>query len=91
MHKGLLMKQFNKYEEAKKLFLRCIKIGEVYDARITRECGLQLQNILYKVEQKPKNKQLEAFMDTFKHKNSDFVFLVNESPVENDNGAKMIE
>ena len=30
-------------------------------------------------------------MDSFEHKNSDFVFLVNESPKRNKNGHKMID
>lgn len=30
-------------------------------------------------------------MDSFEHKNSDFVFLVNESPLRNKNGHRMID
>ena len=68
---------FSEFTDAKEAFIECINTGgggEFYDARIAKECGLQLQSIVGR-----DNLRLERFLSSFDHKHRDFVFLVNNA------------
>jgi hypothetical protein len=47
----------------------------VYDVRIRRECIKQLRTIFMKYGQS--SLSLDSMLESFKHRNKDFVFLVN--------------
>jgi hypothetical protein len=79
---------FSEFPDAKEAFIECINTGgggEFYDARVAKECGLQLQSIIGR----DANMRLERFLSSFEHKHRDFVFLVNDSSEPNERGCRI--
>ncbi len=76
LHKGKLMTAFGKQSLAKDLFLQSINTGNKYDIRVRLDAIDQLLNN-HKVKKDLQYSKLERLRRTYKHKQRDFVFLVN--------------
>ena len=77
LHKGLLLVNLNKDQDAARCFTHCLRTGAVYDVRIRKECAEQLYQIMSKYGQE--SRSLGGMLDSFKHRNKDIVFLVNSN------------
>ena len=77
MHKGLVMISQGESQQAKHSFVKCINTGKVYDPRIRAECANQLRMIL--AEDNNIDFKLEKLIESFRYRNRDFIFLVDQS------------
>ena len=62
---------------AKSCFVECINKGKNYDPRIRKECANQLRLILAQENRIDLN--LEKMAESFRYRNRDFIFLVNNN------------
>ena len=77
LHKGLLLINLNKDQDAARCFTHCLRTGAISDVRIRKECAEQLYQIMMKYGQE--SRSLGGMLDSFKHRNKDIVFLVNSN------------
>ena len=75
--RGLVCADFHLQSTAKKHFINCLNSGKCYDVRIRKECVEQLQKIL--IEEGKPSYRLDNLHKSFRHRNRDFIFLVNQS------------
>ncbi len=75
LHKGFLLNNLNKDQDACRCFTHCMRTGSVYDVRVRKECADQLQMIFRKYNQE--SRSLNELLASFSHRNKDMVFLVN--------------
>ena len=73
--RGLVCADFHLRTSAKKHFINCLNSGKHYDVRIRKECVEQLQKIL--IEEGNPSYRLDNLHKSFRHRNRDFIFLVN--------------
>ena len=71
------MLSFNNSVEARDYFINCLNVGPNFDVRIRKECVEQLQK-LFREESIPSSR-LDSLHQSFRHRNRDFIFLVNQS------------
>ena len=73
--RGLVCIEFHMKREAKHHFIDCLNSGHQYDVRVRKECVEQLQNLL--IEEGTPSYRLDNLSRSFRHRQRDFVFLVN--------------
>ena len=78
LHKGLIMITQGENWKAKQYFERCLNTGKSFCPRIRNECANQLRMILA-AEGSPMNIRLEKLAESFRFRNRDFIFLVDQS------------
>lgn len=76
---GLLKIMFGREELAKQMYLKSITTGQIYDARIRKICLEQLIALLQR--QKQSINKMDKLLESFEHKNRDYIFLINGSSV----------
>lgn len=77
--KGILSHSLNKDMDAIDSFLACMEIPSEFDARIRKECIQRLQKLIEKQNRPQLQKILQDITASFKPRNKDIIFLVNEN------------